>query len=269
MLGLPSIFFYNKHMIKAIFLDIDNTLYSHHLKTISDTDLNALKEVQKKGIKIFLATGRSLMELEDLDYKGMTFDGYVTNNGQICYDHNKEIFYDKPIHKDDLKAILPYFIHKEKVLFFVSKYASFINFNSEVSLKAQRECLLPHPPIKEYEDEDIYQIVLYENLKDANDFISLMPHSKMTQWADQGFDIISKDGSKNEGIQATLKHYNLENAEYMAFGDAKNDLEMIEKATIGIAMENACEELKKCAKYITTSVDECGIYHALVKYNLI
>lgn len=55
----------------------------------------------------------------------------------------------------------------------------------------------------------------------------------------------------------------------MAFGDGGNDLSIVKAAGIGVAMGNANEILKTSADYITTSVDDNGIYNALKVYNVI
>lgn len=57
--------------------------------------------------------------------------------------------------------------------------------------------------------------------------------------------------------------------EMMAFGDAQNDMDMMEYAGIGIAMGNAEESLKEIADYVTTGVDDDGIMNVLRKYNLL
>ncbi len=49
----------------------------------------------------------------------------------------------------------------------------------------------------------------------------------------------------------------------MAFGDGGNDIPIIKRAGIGIAMGNANQDLKEIADYITSSVDDNGIYNAL------
>ena len=55
----------------------------------------------------------------------------------------------------------------------------------------------------------------------------------------------------------------------MAFGDAQNDLDMIEYAGIGIAMGNAEECLKQIADDVTSDVDDDGVWNALEKYGLL
>jgi hydroxymethylpyrimidine pyrophosphatase-like HAD family hydrolase len=57
--------------------------------------------------------------------------------------------------------------------------------------------------------------------------------------------------------------------EAMAFGDGGNDLPLIRDVAVGVAMGNACEELKAEADYITSSVDEDGVSRALEYFELI
>ena len=55
----------------------------------------------------------------------------------------------------------------------------------------------------------------------------------------------------------------------IAFGDGRNDIEMIEETGLGIAMGNAVPELKSVAKYITTIIEEEGITAACKHFNYI
>lgn len=64
-------------------------------------------------------------------------------------------------------------------------------------------------------------------------------------------------------------HYGITEQEIIAFGDAENDLDMIEFAGIGVAMGNAKDEVKAVADYVTTDVDENGIWNACKYFGLI
>lgn len=61
---------------------------------------------------------------------------------------------------------------------------------------------------------------------------------------------------------------NITNEEAMSFGDAMNDMQMIEFAKYSFAMGNACEELKEKARYIALSNAEDGLAKAVEKYAL-
>ena len=55
----------------------------------------------------------------------------------------------------------------------------------------------------------------------------------------------------------------------MAFGDGGNDHEMLEYVHVGIAMGNASDDVKAVADYVTDSVDEDGILHALEHFGVL
>ena len=76
-------------------------------------------------------------------------------------------------------------------------------------------------------------------------------------------------GAIAAGIQLMTKHFNIPLECAMAFGDGGNDIPMLQHVPYGVAMGNACEELKSVADYITESVDEDGIENALRHFGLI
>ena len=58
-------------------------------------------------------------------------------------------------------------------------------------------------------------------------------------------------------------------ADTVAFGDSLNDIEMIQTASIGVAMGNGRQELKDVADFVTTHVEADGIYNGVKKLKLI
>ena len=67
--------------MKAIFFDIDGTLIAMNkgVQKIHETVVDALKNLQRAGHKIFLATGRPFGFLDETLLKP-GFDGFVTCN---------------------------------------------------------------------------------------------------------------------------------------------------------------------------------------------
>ncbi len=101
-------------MIKSIFFDVDGTLLSFKTHAMSEKTKEALEEARKKGIKLFIATGRSPKTFEIVKKTlGFEFDGYVMLNGQYCVVEDK-VIHSMTLPKESLESIIPY-LEKEKI----------------------------------------------------------------------------------------------------------------------------------------------------------
>lgn len=259
-------------MIKAIFFDIDGTLLSHTTFSISASTQKALKLLKEKGIYTFIASGRHYCELKDLPIQDLEFNGYVTSNGQYCY-NNDELIYDLPIHPTDIINILDYLKEHPFPCMFAEKDRMYINYYSDVVKLVQESTSTPLPQLGDLNrgyTHPIYIVIPYDITEDQeNELLACMPHCQKTRWHDLAIDIIPHTGGKKNGINAMLKHYGIKQEETMAFGDGVNDIDMFELVEIGIAMDNAHQALKEVADDITDDVEHDGIYNALIKYKII
>ena len=82
-------------------------------------------------------------------------------------------------------------------------------------------------------------------------------------------DVNMRGIDKSIAARKVMEYYGFTMDEAMAFGDGGNDLPMVRDAAVGVAMGNACDELKAVADYITSSVDEDGVSRALEHFGLI
>ena len=78
-------------------------------------------------------------------------------------------------------------------------------------------------------------------------------------------EIMPKGVSKASALDKIARKlgYTMENV--MAFGDAENDVEMLAKAGIGVAMGNAMDTAKAAANVVTKTNDENGIGEVIDK----
>ena len=53
-----------------------------------------------------------------------------------------------------------------------------------------------------------------------------------------------------------------------AFGDDRNDMEMVQKCGLGVAMANASDEVKQNADFITLSNEDDGLAYVIEKFIL-
>ena len=74
---------------------------------------------------------------------------------------------------------------------------------------------------------------------------------------------MAKNIDKAASLDRLAKSLGIKQEEVIAFGDGYNDLSMIEYAGLGVAMENAVEEVKQRAKVVTKSNNEDGIAYVL------
>lgn len=260
-------FYGDNDMIKACFFDMDGTLLSHTNNDIPKSTRVALSILQEKGIHIVLATGRHLLELKEMKGYDIPFDGYILLNGHICLNKEKEIIYDDPICEEDKNTLISLF-HEEKFpLMLVEKERFYCNYiNSYVKI-AQDAISSSLPAIDTYKGDAIYQALPY--VKEKGNLAQLLPNCTITRWNEYGLDINAKHGGKVHGIIQYMEANNIKQEEIMAFGDGENDEEMLSFAHIGIAMGNAKNSVKQKADYVTSHIDEDGIYKALKHFNII
>ena len=98
---------------------------------------------------------------------------------------------------------------------------------------------------------------------------SILPGCDFLRWASTGVDIVPSGRDKADGIEAYLSHYGIPLTDYMAFGDEHNDVGMIRRAPIGVAMGNGNEDVKAVADYVTTDIDDNGIWNALKHFGVL
>ena len=256
-------------MIKAIFFDIDGTLLSHQSGSVPASTRESIRQLKEKGIKIFAATGRHMLQLEKLPVKGLPFDGYVTLNGQICMDANKAILYEAPIEPGDTEKMTEIFKQMAPPVMVIEQNRMYINFVDSMVEEAQKAISTPVPEIGVYTGEKVYQYIVYGKEESVQSLAARLSDCKMTKWNPYGFDIIPKQGGKVAGIRQILKYFGIGEDEIMAFGDGGNDTDMLRFAAIGVAMGNADEAVKQQADYVTSHIDQDGIWQALKHYGIV
>ncbi len=257
-------------MIKAVFFDIDGTLVSFNTHRVPDSAREAITTLRQKGIKVFIATGRHLAAINNLP--GLEFDGYVTLNGGLCYAGHNQIIYKHAIPREDIQNLLDYMDTHPMPCVFVREGDMHLNFVDRTVMQVfdMLDFIeVPCTNLREVAREDVLQLIAFFNEGHEEEVMERLPHCRATRWHPSFSDVVPQGGSKVTGILKTAEHFGFLPEEVMAFGDGGNDLEMLRFASPGIAMGNAEDHVKAAADYVTSSVDEDGIAHALQHYGLI
>ncbi len=257
-------------MIRAIFFDIDGTLISYKTHEMSSALIRALNILRQKGIKLFISTGRPKMMVKFMD-SNFTFDGYITLNGQYCF-NNADVIYRKTIPKSDIVKLVDLIKRKEFPCTFIEENEMYINFINE---SVKHHCAMTNQPLPQIKNidralnNDIYQFLAYLDTEHEGVLLSELEFIETFRAVSMCIDTIPKGGGKSKGMDALLKYYQIDRSETMAFGDGMNDIEMLEFAAIGVAMGNANNNVKEHADYVTGSVEDEGIIKALIHYGIL
>lgn len=260
-------------MTKAVFFDIDGTLVSFKTHKIPASTREALKELHRQGIKIFIATGRPWCLINNLD--GLEFDGFITVNGSFCFTADRKPIYKGCIPQEDIERLIAYHQTNSTPFVFVYDNEMFVTSVNDRVQAVSDLIEIPVPriaPIEETKGKEILQIMGYftaEEEKKTDIFDKVLTHCEPMRWYPLFADIIARGNSKSTGIDKVLEYYGIDLKDTMAFGDGGNDIPMLKHVATGIAMGNAGEQVKTVADYVTTSVDEDGIANALRHFGLI
>lgn len=255
-------------MIKAAFFDIDGTLIGFKTHRVPESTWRAIEAMRERGIKVCIASGRSLMEMQDEVRSG--FDAYVTMNGQLCFD-DAGVFRDAHIDGADVRVLVEQAREGLYDLYVMQGSRSFVNHAGERVLELGRQVGL------EYEVGDldwayerpVYQFNVFCDRQSEDVFLSKTDHVVATRWNDLFCDVVPAQGGKDYGVRAALERFGIAPEEAIAFGDGENDLGMFEVVGTSVAMGNAWNGVKDRASFVTTDVDDDGIWNACKKLGLV
>lgn len=250
-------------MIRAVFFDIDGTLLPHQWNSMPEDTVQALRALQAQGIMAVVSTGRNMQEFQKLTVSSFPFDGYLTLNGQLCMDRNREYFAGTPISPVEMDVLVGIFEAGRIPFLLIGRDGRYINYVDQLVVDVQGKTNGTIPTTGRYSGEEIFQICAYVDEHQKSLLDGFLDECDVTAWHEHGIDIIPKGGGKDRGIALFCEKYGIDQSETMAFGDAPNDISMLHYCAIGVAMGNATQDVKAAADYVTDDCKSGGIANAL------
>ncbi|MCH5169860.1 MAG: HAD family hydrolase [Oscillospiraceae bacterium] len=267
--------------IKIIATDLDGTLMSPDHVTITERTKNTLLKAHNMGIKIAIATGRTLGFITPVVEQIPFVDFVIFSNGASVYDvREQKIIYKNHISPESTHKILEK-LHGLNVYY--NTYVDSTVYIQEGKQQFYTNRDLPEDFLKlfmasskvcknlavELNGKSAEIIAVYssdETLRnELNEYFKSLGLLVTASLKDE-IEATVPSANKGTALKGLCELLKIKREETMAFGDALNDIQMIEFAGFSFAMGNACEELKKAASFITLSNAEDGLAAAVEKY---
>lgn len=256
-------------MKEIAFFDIDNTLLSHSTHCVPQSTINALKKLKSLGKKCFIATSRSYVEITNLPKEVMELmDGFICEGGAKVIYHDEVIIrhvMDEPSKNRLIQLIRDH--HLAYRYCGLDIHINYLDHEDEFASKRFYELYEMVPEVIPYTTQPLTHILFYcfDDML-AHQIINEIPRLEVIRIGEV-FDVTDKDVTKGSALKQICHHFNVPLANTVCFGDSANDIEMIKAAGLGIAMGNGNKSVQRFANYVTSDIDDNGIYNACVYFN--
>ncbi|MBR2591073.1 MAG: Cof-type HAD-IIB family hydrolase [Clostridia bacterium] len=251
--------------IKIIATDLDGTLLNEH-SALSEYTQAVFTAAAQKGIKIVVATGRPYGALPACVKDFAYFDYAITSNGAAVYDmQNGTLLKSHTMRAESVRALSDYALlhafglefvsggkaYGEKYYFEHPEHFGFSRHSLEYLYSTRTKIEDLNAFLKEYahsvesmhfvlKEERSKPKIIAHFCKDTSLYIT-SSHPLFAEFS-------SKECGKANALRFILEKEGLSQAQLAAFGNAQNDLEMIEMAQIGaVTADSAPEVLARAA----------------------
>ena len=279
-------------MSKIVFLDVDGTLIDYEAK-MPESAGKAVDLARKNGHKVYICTGCSKAEIQQRNLCDL--DGMIGGNGAYVEDEGKVIMH-QGLSKEDVKHIVDWCNERHLGFYLEANSGMYCN---DYMLEQGPETMIKYALGKgadmehaklaskgfvggftHLQGEDLYRddvnkiSFILSSYQDHLDSKEEFSHLIANTWGGKGevalFGDLGPAGiTKRHAIEVLLDYLHANQRDTISFGDAKIDLSMFECCAYNVAMGNGGKEIKEAADYITSDVNEDGIWNAFKHLGLI
>lgn len=271
-------------MPMCIALDLDGTTLDHQ-GNLSKENRKAIEYAISLGVHIIIASGRAFQSLPKSVTEIPGIEYAVTSNGaSVCQVLTGEKLQNYMIEKKVIHKILE-LTQDEEIVYeaFIDghAYADIAYVNDPVRygaspeaveyVKGTRQFVEDMPAFMkahagELESMDIVVRNLELKKRICNKLECISDKIYLTSSVDQLVEIADKNAGKASGLRYLKEHLQIPREHMAAFGNADNDIDMIEYAGYGYAVENASDNCKRAADYIVRSNDQDGAAQGIYEF---
>jgi Cof subfamily protein (haloacid dehalogenase superfamily) len=264
--------------IKMIASDLDGTLLDN-LSRVPERNKIAVAEAVRRGIIFVVSTGRMYRSARGLaEELGAARFPLICYNGSMISEPNGEELFHLKLDMDVALGLLAFFRDRNM---YVQSYIDDRLYIEEDSAEQYQYYNKYFGITGTAVGDDLYTPArrptkllsrtagIEESRELTKELSGMFPGRVYVTGSNEDFiEMMNPDANKAKCLRVLSKSFGVPLESVMALGDGDNDAEMVGTAGLGIAVANARESVKKAARFVAPSNEECGVAWAIEKYVL-
>lgn len=275
---------------KIILCDVDGTLTDYE-NNLPASAVEAIHRAQANGHKFYACTGRSKAEMYDY-ILAIGLDGMIGGNG--CYiESGDTVIFHQLIPAEVERRVVDWLNDRGLCFYLESNNGLFASAtfdpDANEAIRAYGsgkgkiipdvhvgfpEMIFDCAPEDLYRDDVNKISFVLKSYQDHLDSAEAFPELKAGTWGGAGEkalfgDLGVQDITKAFAVGKLCEFLDMTPDDCIAFGDAKVDIPMFEACGHSCCMGSGGIEAKEAAEYVTTDVDDDGLYNAFLHFGLI
>ena len=242
---------------KLLALDMDGTLLNDNLQ-ISDENIHWIKQALDAGVTVIFSTGRGFVNAVEYAQQLQLETPMITVNGSEIWARPYQLLHRTlmdSIWVEQLYALTKVFPDIWYWAYTTNGIYNIKNWSELTSTLDQYQWL----KFGSYtEDLDKLNAIKSE-IKSWNSL-------EMSNSSIYNIELNAKGVSKASALEYLCQHLNIEMKQVIAMGDSLNDKKALEAVGLGVAMDNAQDEIKSIANFITSSNNDHGVAKVIQKF---
>lgn len=267
---------------KIIATDLDGTLFDSR-GAISEENVAAIRALTEKGVWVVPSSGRTLHEMPPAVRDNPLFRYILHSDGAVIFDRAQNqshgVYMDRALTNEVLDVLEHYDMH----LTLRTGGRSYRNTCSNDQALDHFRYTAPYKAFLRFFVQPLEEFDTFCRRQTAVEMLCMHFHSPAEQQAFARFvdehplldgtssetaniEIFHKDAGKGNGLRRLADLLGVDRAATIAVGDSANDLAGIRAAGLGLAMDNAWEDVKATADAVICSNDEHAMAYILEHY---
>ena len=255
-------------MIKLIATDMDGTLLKSN-NEIQDGFYDVFHKLKEKDIIFAAASGRQYYNLLER-FKGLDNNMmFIAENGTFVVYKGEELIVNSLDKEIALELIKVGRTIENSYIILCGKNSAYIESRDERLIEQTEKYYARYEVVEDLTkvEDDILKVTICDfSGSEGNSnkyFDDYRDKAQICVSGEIWLDMMAKGVNKGLAIKKIQEKLGIKHEETMVFGDYLNDLEMMDSAYHSYAMDNAHDDLKKVARFIAKSNDECGVVQAI------